>query len=186
MQRPATLAHWKLLLHEDEPGDLDWAVDRLRRDMSGDIKYVQDDYWTQDGEIAIMQVMENLNQTLIGINADAIESVILFQGHYNATRGRHLLSTMGHLRRMWEEQKPLLRKAISEAGKESERCKIIPDSGERCSLVLSSVPTTQGEDWEDLPPQTSPPPPRDCPFSPGWTEDDERWMDQELRQYRDK
>ena len=144
LSRPASEARWKLVMREDEPGDLDWVIDELSRLLDA---HVIHDLRHQDGMLAMSQVMEDLNQTLLGIDTNDVDKVPMFDAHYQATRRRRLNQVMGDLRDIEAEDTPRIKELEAQNDTGPPRCTELNDDGTKCDQRLHVMALGHGPDW---------------------------------------
>lgn len=96
-EQVTAITHWKILLHESEPGQADRALEHLAETMGGELVLTQ--RW-QEGTTAVLQTIADFMTHLVGIE-DTIgyrDQCLIFAAHYFATKGRHLFQCFGVLR----------------------------------------------------------------------------------------
>jgi len=86
-----TRTHWKVMLREEYPGELDYIIEELCRTMEGDV-IAENTYHM--GESALLQLMEDSSIGLVGMDE---EDPSLFYTYQQATKRRHLFQSMGKL-----------------------------------------------------------------------------------------
>jgi hypothetical protein len=153
---------FKLMLEEPTPGACDAVIKELEARADAQREYEEDDYTTQDGELALMQMAVNAKSTLVGIDAPDADRAALFEGYFYASRGVQWCQLLGEWRTdAWAQWGKVSAELAST--KSAPRCQVLLEpapSTRVCGRLLHQEAVGPGPEWAEGRDLNAPPQPR--------------------------